>query len=100
MSARSNNRCLTAPMAPRQAGPALDAGDLQFLATADRQVSAAHLSQADKNAVWREIKAHHPDRVAFFNDPQVKELIAAGAVPCFPQELIQTARKNFTPRKS
>lgn len=86
-------------MARTKPAPELDAGDRHFLATVDRQVSASVLSQADRNAVWREIKEHHPERVAFFADPQVKALMAAGAVPCFPPELVQAARKNSAPRK-
>lgn len=99
MAVPFNNRCLTAPMARPQPARVLDDGDRRFLETVDRQVPASALNQADKNAVWREIKANHPDRVAFFEDPQVKALLAAGAVPCFPPELVLAARKNATPRK-
>lgn len=56
-------------------------------------VSTKALNQAQKNAVWRHIKAHHPDLVGFLNDPTVQALISAGATPAFPQALIRAAKE-------
>lgn len=80
------------------AAPPRDPGDQAFLDYGDREVSASKLSQADKNAIWRHIKANEPGRVEFFEDPTVKALMAAGAVPCFPPELIKAARNEAKKR--
>ncbi len=56
------------------------------------EIPASRLTQGQRNAVWREIKAHHPDRRAFLEDPQVRALMAAtGAEPTFPPDLIREA---------
>ncbi len=60
----------------------------------DTDISVAGMSQADKGAVWRHIKATDPARAAFLTDPVVQRPIAAGAVPVFPRELVRTALIN------
>lgn len=56
------------------------------------EIPASRLTQGQRNAVWREIKAHHPDRRAFLEDPQVRALMAAtGAEPMFPPDLVRAA---------
>lgn len=60
----------------------------------DKAVPASALNQADKNAIWRQLKATGQD--AFFQDPTVKALMAAGAVPAFSPELVREARKQAT----
>jgi hypothetical protein len=56
------------------------------------EIPASRLTQGQRNAVWREIKAHHPDRRAFLEDPQVRALMAAtGAEPTFPPALVREA---------
>lgn len=90
---RPTNRSQGAPLAKRRvddaaAARALDAWD-QDMAV---EIPASRLTQGQRNAVWREIKAHHPDRRAFLEDPQVRALMAAtGAEPTFPPELVREA---------
>lgn len=84
----------SAPLAPRQPPP--DPAALRELAEWDaalaREVPASRLTQAQRNAVWRHVKANAPERVAFLNDPQVQQLIReCGAAPLFPPELIRAA---------
>ncbi len=61
----------------------------------DSDISIAGMSQADKNAIWRHIKQHHPERVAFLTDPTVQQMMKEmGASPVFPRELIREALRN------
>lgn len=46
-------------------------------------VSAASLSPDDKRRLWTYLKAHQPERAAFFDDPVVQELMGQGATPAF-----------------
>lgn len=81
------------PLTPPSPDPEGDA----WRRSVEKAISARALSQAEKNALWRHIKAHHPELVEFFADPLVKELIAAGATPAFPPALISAIR-NVTNR--
>ena len=64
-----------------------------FWRQVDRHIPASRLTQADRNAIWRQLKRTSPEQVAFFEDPTVKQLLALGAVACFPPELIEAARR-------
>lgn len=85
--------CSSAPMArvpvrDLAAEAALDAWGQRVL----REVSATQLTQAQRNAVWRHVKAQCPARVRFLQHPEVQRLIRErGAAPTFPPELIRTA---------
>lgn len=84
--------CPSAPLAPHVApDPAAQAEARAWEAELLEQVPASSLTQPQRNAVWRHVKAHHPERVAFLNDPLVQQLISGGASPTFPRELIRTA---------
>lgn len=76
--------------------PPADAELAAFWRQLDRHVPANRLTQADRNAIWRHLKATAPEQVAFFKDPTVKQLLAAGAVMAFPPELIEAARRAAT----
>lgn len=81
-----------APMAPRQPLDAAAAEVDAWAADMRREIPADKLTTGQKNAVWREIKARHPERRAFLEDPVIKGLMAAtGAVPTFPPDLIRGA---------
>lgn len=59
------------------------------------EVPASQLTQGQRNAVWREIKANHPERRAFLEDPVIRALMAAtGAEPMFPPDLVRAAIAN------
>lgn len=83
----------SAPLAPRlpvdhAAAAEVDAWDADMA----REIPASRLTTAQKNAVWREIKASHPERRAFLEDPAVKALVKTlGAEPMFPPELVRAA---------
>lgn len=90
---RSNSVCLSAPLAPRQEpDQAAIAADAAWDASMAREIPASKLSAGQKNAVWRHIKAEHPERRAFLEDPAVQQLMKAlHAEPMFPPELIRAA---------
>jgi hypothetical protein len=54
-------------------------------------VSASRLSNGEKNQLWRYLKAHRPDRVLFFEEPVVRQLLGQGAEPTFPLSELHAA---------
>lgn len=55
-------------------------------------ISAATLTVAEKNLVWRHIKACCPEQRAFLADPDVQLLMKTlGAVPVFDPALVRAA---------
>lgn len=61
----------------------------------DRAIEASALSQSDRNAVWRHIKADCPQERTFLEHPETQRLIREnGATPAFPPELILAARRK------
>jgi hypothetical protein len=68
---RPENRSPIAPLAKRVAGDATAARAVDAWAEdMALEVPASRLTQGQRNAVWREIKARHPERRAFLEDPQ------------------------------
>lgn len=72
--------------------PAPDPERDAWIERIEKAISAKAFTQAQKNELWRHIKTSHPELVEFLNNPLVKELIAAGATPAFPPELIRATR--------
>lgn len=58
---------------------------------AEPHVSADQLSNGEKNQLWRYLKAHRPERVLFFDEPLVRELLGQGAQPTFPLSELRAA---------
>jgi hypothetical protein len=54
-------------------------------------VSANALSTREKNCLWRYLKAHRPDRVLFFQDPLILQLLGQGGQPTFPLSELRAA---------
>lgn len=54
-------------------------------------VCASRLSNGEKNQLWRYLKAHRPDRVLFFEEPVVRQLLGQGAQPTFPISELRAA---------
>lgn len=55
------------------------------------KVSASALSPDEKRQLWHHLKAHKPEKAAFFDDPIVKALMAQGAVAAFDPEDLAAA---------
>jgi len=91
-----NNRCIGSALVPQQERDPVAEREYQAWSEEEAlQVPASSLTQAEKNQVWRHIKAHHPERVAFLNDPEIQHFIQElGAVPTFPRELVRAALKS------
>jgi len=77
----------------RRRASALDAPLLDPLPPmpAEPHVPADRLSAGEKNQLWRYLKEHRPERVLFFDDPIVRQLLGQGAQATFPLSELQAA---------